>query len=173
MEKDETLLLAVLAHIPEAVFLEGFPEAPDMRYHAPHPNLAAGSLDLADQRFGQTRAPCSDQAIESQDLASLKHKTQRGVATVRGQPCHLQHRLARIGFGRQLGNHRGPPDHVGDELVSIAGCHSDVRGGVPSIAEHSDAVAELEYLFQLVTDENESHVVPAQVAQNPEEVTDF
>src|SRR6266567_5023420 len=119
MEKDETLLLAVLAHVPEAVLLEGLPEAPDMRYHPPHPNLAAGSLDLTDQRFGQTRAPGSDQAIEAQDLAFSKHKAERGVATVRRQPRHLQHRLARVGFGRQLGDHLGPPDHAGDELVSI------------------------------------------------------
>src|SRR5712691_9184219 len=69
VEKDETLLLAVLAHVPEAVLLEGLPEAPDVRYHAPHSNLAAGRLDLTDKRFGQTRTPGSDQAVEAQDLA--------------------------------------------------------------------------------------------------------
>src|SRR4029077_508545 len=84
-----------------------------------------------------------------------------------------QHRLARVGFGGQLGDHLGPSNHVGDKLVSIEGRHSDVGGCVPSIAKHSHAVAELEHLFQLVTDENEGHVVAAQIAQNPEEVTDL
>src|SRR5713226_9863222 len=151
--EDETLLLAVFAHVPEAVLLYGLPEALDVRYHAAHPNLAAGRLDLTHQRFGQTRAPGSDQAVEAQDLAFSEHKAQRGIAIVRGQPFHLQHRLARSRFGWQLGDHLGSSDHVRLELVSIEGRHLDVRGCVPSIAQHGDAIAELEHLFQLVADE--------------------
>src|SRR6266851_2384758 len=82
MEQDETFLLSVLAHVPDAVVLEGLPEALDVRYHAPHPNLAAGRLDLTNQRFGETRAPGSDQTVEAQDLAFSEDKAQRGSAAI-------------------------------------------------------------------------------------------
>src|SRR3982074_2261385 len=38
VEKDEPLLLAILAHVPDAVLLEGLAEARDPRLHAAHAN---------------------------------------------------------------------------------------------------------------------------------------
>src|SRR5437773_7998325 len=57
VEKDQPLLLAILADVADAVLLQGLAEAVDPRFLSAHAHLPAGHLDLTDEGLGKLRSP--------------------------------------------------------------------------------------------------------------------
>ena len=170
MEEDEPLFLAVLADVADAMASEGVAKVANAGAASSHEHVAAGHLELADDRLGQLGAPGADQAVQAEDLSPVEAEGDAARPRLGGEVSHLEHRLAACGTGGQLREHVRPSDHVGDHLVLGEAFDLVVERGVAAVPQDGHPIRQLEHLLELVTDEDHGDALGAQLSQDAEQV---
>ena len=134
---------------------------------AVHEDRAAEAAVIADDRLGELGAAGAHQAGNADDLA-LAHR-QADVADLGGrQPLHLQQRLAGApAIAREQVGDVAADHQLGDGL--LAGARGRRIVDQPPVAQHDDAVGELDDLVQPVRDVDDRGAVGAQAPDDREQ----
>ena len=135
-------------------------------------DLAAVDRVGAEDRAHQLGAARAHQAGDPQHLARVGGEADILQALALAQPLHPQHLSAPL--GRLLRELLGEVTayHQADQLVDVQ-LAGGQGGDVAAIAQHGDAVADLERFFQVVADVDDGDAVGAQLAHDGEEVVDL
>ncbi len=144
----------------------------DLGVGQPHPALRRAPE--AGEGLEELRLSVAVDAGDSHDLAGAHveahaaYRRETAVVLDR-EPLDLEERLARTRrLLVHLQNDLAPHHQAGEALLG----RPLPRHGVDELpaTEHADPVGDLEYLVQLVTDEDDRHPLPRQRPQDPEEV---
>src|SRR5207245_811934 len=78
----------------DAMASEGVAKVANTGAASSHEHVAAGHLELADDRLGQLGAPGADQAVQAEDLSPVEAEGDAARPRLGGEVSHLEHRLA-------------------------------------------------------------------------------